>query len=148
MESGRPEPMAIREYDDNSICLYLDSGKTELLRMSAEGFWVRGQKVAAPDAAQVYEAFKFWLWKANGECVRVAPQEQGWLIENAKEKDCVCVGENTDCGKGWIWKWTHPNKAVRFAREQDAMAMARMIGFDLNKIRIVCHGWVTTDVSK
>ena len=39
------------------------AGGAEMLRVSPEGFWVRGQKVAQDDreAEIVYNAFKAWM---------------------------------------------------------------------------------------
>ena len=48
-------------YNPNTItCM---AGGEEMLRVSPEGFWVRGQKVAQDDreAETVYNAFKAWM---------------------------------------------------------------------------------------
>ena len=45
---------------NNITCL---AGGAEMLRVSPEGFWVRGEKVAQDDneAVTVYNAFKAWM---------------------------------------------------------------------------------------
>ena len=45
---------------NNITCL---AGGEEMLRVSPEGFWVRGEKVAQDDreAETVYNAFKAWM---------------------------------------------------------------------------------------
>jgi len=48
---------------ENSVMLY--SGKTEMLRIAKDGFYVRGEKVPADkkEAEEVYKAFKsFLVW--------------------------------------------------------------------------------------
>ena len=60
------DQIEFRILEPNSITLNLGT-QTEWIRISADGFWVRGVKVAADDkeAETVYNAFKQWLaWAA------------------------------------------------------------------------------------
>jgi hypothetical protein len=60
------DQIEFRNLEPNSITLNLGT-QTEWIRISADGFWVRGVKVAADDkeAETVYNAFKQWLaWAA------------------------------------------------------------------------------------
>lgn len=49
--------------------------------------------------------------------------ETGWLIERKNTGTCMCLGASP-CGG---LRWTVPNLAIRFAREQDAVAMAQLL---------------------
>lgn len=52
----------IRDPEPNAITL-LTAGNDEMIRITAEGFWVRGVKIPQDDkeAETVYNAFKQWL---------------------------------------------------------------------------------------
>jgi hypothetical protein len=54
------EEMRLVEPKNTITCM---SGGAEMLRVSPEGFWVRGQKVEQDDkeAEVVYNAFKSWM---------------------------------------------------------------------------------------
>lgn len=56
-----PKPALSIERPKNNIVL--SSGETEMLKISPDGFWVRGVKAKADDkeVEQVYNAFKEWL---------------------------------------------------------------------------------------
>lgn len=56
---------AFHEHKPNSI--QLNAGAEEMIRISADGFYVRGVRVPADDkeAETVYEAFKQWLAWSN-----------------------------------------------------------------------------------
>ena len=59
------EPNFIFDVDANPNNLTMISGGTEMLRVAADGFYVRGEKIPADDreAATVYNAFKeFLVW--------------------------------------------------------------------------------------
>ena len=52
---------------DAGIVLHAGNGMDEMIKITEEGFWVRGKKVAQDDkeAETVYNAFKQWLAWAN-----------------------------------------------------------------------------------
>jgi hypothetical protein len=56
-----------RDPEPSSISLNLGSGTDEMIRVAADGFYVRGVRVPADDkeAETVYLAFKQWLAWAN-----------------------------------------------------------------------------------
>ena len=61
MALGNPNSDVTGQREPNTItCL---AGGAEMLRVSPEGFWVRGVKVNQDDneAATVYNAFKAWM---------------------------------------------------------------------------------------
>ena len=54
-----------RDPEPNSI--QINAGPDEMIRITRDGFYIRGQKVPADDkeAETVYNAFKQWLTWAN-----------------------------------------------------------------------------------
>ena len=56
-----------RNPEPNSISLNLGPGTDEMIRVAADGFYVRGVRVPADEreAETVYQAFKQWLAWAN-----------------------------------------------------------------------------------
>lgn len=60
--------LGLREItQDSTVKFYSGDDQTEMLRITPDGFWVRGVKVAQDDseAAHVYRAFRQWLAWAN-----------------------------------------------------------------------------------
>mgnify|MGYP003334945554 FL=1 len=57
----------ILEPEPNPGIVLHSNGSDEMIKITQEGFWVRGKKVAQDDkeAETVYNAFKQWLAWAN-----------------------------------------------------------------------------------
>jgi hypothetical protein len=59
------EKLVIQDYTSHQNSLTMIAGGSEMLRVSPDGFYVRGEKVPADDreAERVYNAFKqFLVW--------------------------------------------------------------------------------------
>jgi hypothetical protein len=61
VETTVPNPTLSISQPDNNIVLY--TGTDEMLKVTNDGFYIRGVKVPAGDkeASEVYECFKEWL---------------------------------------------------------------------------------------
>jgi hypothetical protein len=59
--------MAYQFRDPTPNCISLNSGSDEMIRVAADGFYVRGVRVPADqqEAETVYRAFKQWLAWTN-----------------------------------------------------------------------------------
>lgn len=59
--------IGIADSSRSSNNISLNTGGDEMLRVSKDGFWVRGEKVPQDDkeAETVYNAFKQWITWAN-----------------------------------------------------------------------------------
>jgi hypothetical protein len=59
--------MAYQVFTDTNNSITLNAAQDEMLRITADGFYVRGVKVPADEqeALTVYNAFKQWLAWAN-----------------------------------------------------------------------------------
>jgi hypothetical protein len=59
--------MADQVFTDTNNSITLNAAQDEMLRITADGFYVRGQRVPVDDkeAQTVYLAFKQWLAWAN-----------------------------------------------------------------------------------
>jgi hypothetical protein len=66
-ESIQNATYEFRDPEPSSISLNLGPGTDEMIRVAADGFYVRGVRVPADEkeAETVYQAFKQWLAWAN-----------------------------------------------------------------------------------
>lgn len=62
-----PNPVEYEFHDPEPNSIVLNAGSDEMVRISQDGFYVRGVKVTQDEkeAETVYEAFKQWLAWAN-----------------------------------------------------------------------------------
>ena len=67
LHAGPRINMAYQVFTDTNNSITLNAAQDEMLRITADGFYVRGQRVPVDDkeAETVYLAFKQWLAWAN-----------------------------------------------------------------------------------